>query len=64
MASKARLKKVADRIIQLEHMRSNPNLREAAEKEIETICFKYKLSLEEMFEVDELVLKELKKSKK
>jgi len=61
MASKARIKKIAERISQLESMRSNPTLRETAEQEIQDICLKNNLSLEELFEIDELVLRKLKK---
>ena len=61
MASKARIKKIAERISQLESMRSNPELRETVEQEIENICLKNHLSLEELFEIDELVLKKLNK---
>lgn len=61
MASKARIKKIAERISQLESMRSNPTLRETAEQEIQDICLKNNLSLEELFEIDELVLKKLNK---
>ena len=61
MASKGRIKKIAERISQLESMRSNPGLRETAEKEIENICLKNHLSLEELFEIDELVLKKINK---
>ena len=61
MASKARKKKIAERISQLEGMRSNPELRETAEQEIQDICLRNKLSLEELFEIDELVLKKLNK---
>ena len=61
MASKARIKKIAERISQLESMRSNPELRETAEQEIQDICLRNKLSLEELFEIDELVLKKLNK---
>jgi len=61
MASKARKKKIAERISQLESMRSNPTLRETAEQEIQDICLKNNLSLEELFEIDELVLKKLNK---
>ena len=61
MASKARIKKIAERISQLESMRSNPTLRETAEQEIQNICLKNNLSLEELFEIDELVLRKLNK---
>ena len=61
MASKARIKKIAERISQLESMRSNPELRETAEQEIQDICLRNNLSLEELFEIDELVLKKLNK---
>ncbi len=61
MASKARIKKIAERISQLESMRSNPTLRETAEQEIQDICLKNNLSLEELFEIDELVLRKLNK---
>ena len=61
MASKARIKKIAERISQLESMRSNPTLRETAEQEIQDICLRNNLSLEELFEIDELVLRKLNK---
>ena len=61
MASKARIKKIAERISQLESMRSNSTLRETAEQEIQDICLKNNLSLEELFEIDELVLRKLNK---
>ena len=61
MASKARIKKIAELISQLESMRSNPTLRETAEQEIQDICLKNNLSLEELFEIDELVLRKLNK---
>jgi hypothetical protein len=61
MASKARIKKIAERISQLESMRSNPKLRETAEQEIQDICLRNNLSLEELFEIDELVLRKLNK---
>jgi hypothetical protein len=63
MASKARKKKIAERIYQLESMRSNPELRETAEQEIEDICLRNKLSLEELFEIDEMVLSKIEKNK-
>jgi hypothetical protein len=61
MASKARKKKIAERLIKLEKMRDNPKLRDQAEAEILQIAEHSHLSLEELFELDELILKKLEK---
>jgi len=57
--SKAKLKKIAKRIAELEQMRANPSLCEMAEEEINKIS--NQLSFFELFEIDELVMKYLKK---
>ena len=61
MASKARIKKIAERIFKLESLRSNPDLQEYEEREIENLCLKSHLSVEELFEIDELVLQKMNK---
>lgn len=61
MASEARKKKIAERIIKLEKMRDNPKLREKAEEEILQLAEHSHLSLEELFELDELILRKMEK---
>lgn len=61
MASEARKKKIAERIIKLEKMRDNPKLREKAEEEILRLAEHSHLSLEELFELDELILRKMEK---
>jgi len=60
MASEARKKKIAKRLMELEKMRDNPKLRDKAEAEIMRLATRSHLSLEELFEIDEIVMKKRK----